>query len=116
MGNTSDSNQEHVLMADMKKQDNKLEDYTWLCNSGATCHLTNDSTGVYDVIEINETAIIDDGHGLEITKKGKLDMKVGQIDGSTCDLTLDVEVMPEVAHLLLSLMMLMQEGCKMKTL
>ena len=41
-------------MVDMLKKYNKLKDYTWLCDSGATCHLTNDPTGVYDIIEINE--------------------------------------------------------------
>ena len=39
-------------------------------------------------------------------------MKFEQNDGSTCDLTVDVKVMPEVAHQLLSLTMLMQEGWK----
>ena len=63
-GDTTDANQEHVLMADMLKQYNKLEENTWLCDSGATCHLTNDPTGVYDIVEINEMAIIGDGNGL----------------------------------------------------
>ena len=62
------------------------------------CHLTNDSTGVYDIIKINEMEIIGDGNGLKIINKGRLDMKVVQNDGSTCNLTLDVKVMPEVAH------------------
>ena len=49
-----DLDQEHVLMADMLKKDNKLEENTWLCDSGATFHLMNDPTGVYNIIEINE--------------------------------------------------------------
>ena len=110
-----DSDQEHVLVADMLKNYNKLEDYTWLCDSGATCHLTNDSTGVYSIIKTNETAMIHDGNGLKITKKGNLNMKVEQDNGSTCHLTLDVKVMSEVAHQLLSLTILMQEGWKITT-
>ena len=110
-----DSDQEHVLVTDMLKKYNKLEDNTWLCDSGATCHLMNDPTGVYNVIEINETGIIGDGNGLKITKKGKLDMKVEQNNGSTCDLTFNVKVALEVAHQLLSLTMLMQEGWKVMT-
>ena len=86
-----------------------------MCDSRATCHLTNDSTGVYDIVKKNEMAVIDDGNGLKIIKKGKLYMKVGQNDGSTCNSTLDVKVMSEVAHQLLSLTMLMQEGWEMKT-
>ena len=101
---------EHVLMADMCKQYNELKNNTWLCDSGATCHLS-----VYDIVKINETAILGDGTGLKITKKGKLNMKVGQDDGSTCYLILDVKVMAEVAQQLLSLTTLMQEGWEMKT-
>ena len=58
----------HVLVPDMMKKYNKLEDNT--------CHITNDPTGVYDIIEINETTIIGDGNGLKITRKGKLDVIV----------------------------------------
>ena len=115
VGNTMDSDQEHVLVADMLKKYNKLEENTWLCNSGFTCHLMNAPTGVYNIIETNERAIIGDRNGLKITKKGKLNMKVEQNDGSTCDLTFDVKVTPEVAHQLLSLTMLMQEGWKVMT-
>ena len=65
MDNTTNANQEHVLMADMLKEYNKLKENTWLCDSGARCHLTNDSTGVYDIVEINEAAIIGGGNGLD---------------------------------------------------
>ena len=43
---------------------------------GATCHLTNDSTGVYDIVKINEMVILGDGNGHRIIKKGKLDVNV----------------------------------------
>ena len=89
-----DSDQEHVLIADMLKKYNKLDENTWLCDSGATCHLMNDPTGVYNIIEINETAIIGDGNGLKIMKKGQFDIKVKQNDGSTCDLAFDMKVTP----------------------
>ena len=36
VGNTTDSDQEHVLVADILKKYNKLEDNTWLCDSGDT--------------------------------------------------------------------------------
>ena len=79
------------LLADMLKNYKILEENTWLCGSGATYHLMNDSTGVYDIIEINETVIIGDGNGLKITKKGKLDAIVEQNDCSTCDLMFDMK-------------------------
>ena len=28
---------------------------TWIGNSGATCHITNDENGMYDITEINES-------------------------------------------------------------
>ena len=46
VGNAMDLDQEHVLVADMLIKYNKLEDNTWLCDSGATCHLMNNSIGV----------------------------------------------------------------------
>ena len=110
-----DFDEEHALMADMLKKYNKLKDSTWLCYSGATCHLRNDPTGVYDIIKINETTIFGDGNGLKITKKGKLEVKLEQSYGSTCDSTFNVKAIPEVAHELLSLTMLMQEGWKITT-
>ena len=70
MGNTTDSDQEHVLVADILKKYNKLKDNTWLCDTGATCHSMNDPTGVYNIMKINETAVIGDGNGLKITEKG----------------------------------------------
>ena len=50
-----DAHQEHVLMAYMLKQYNKLEENTWLFNSGATRHLTNETTGVYNIVKIAVT-------------------------------------------------------------
>ena len=47
-----DSDQEHVPVPDMLKKYNQLEDDTWLCDSGGTCHFTNDPAGVYNIIEI----------------------------------------------------------------
>ena len=69
MGKITNLDQEHVVVADMLKKYNKLEDNTWLCDSGATCHLTNDSAGVYNIIKINETAMISDGNGLKLPRK-----------------------------------------------
>ena len=114
--NTMDFNEEHALMADMWKKYNELKDSSWLCYSGATCHLRNDHTGVYDIIKINKTTIFGDGNGIKITKKGKSEVKVEQNYGSTCDSTFDVKVLPEVPHQqLLSLTMVMQEGWKITT-
>ena len=44
-----------------------------------------DPTEVYDIIKMNEAAIIGNENGLKINKKGELDMKVEHNDGSTCN-------------------------------
>ena len=67
------------------------------------------------VVWENSRAIIGNGDGLEITKKGKLDVKVDPSNGSTCDITFNVKVTPEVAHQFLSLTMLIQKGWKVIT-
>ena len=72
MGNTTDLDQAQVLMADMLNKNNKLKDNTWLYDSGTTCHFTNDPTGVYDIIKVNETAITGDGNGLKLPRKANL--------------------------------------------
>ena len=86
-----DSDQEHMLMVDMLKKYNKLEDNTWLCDSDATCHSTNDSARVYIVIKINKAAIIGDGNGLKITKKGKDNVKIEQNDGFNMQFNIQCE-------------------------
>ncbi len=107
--------QEHILMARTVESYDKLSKNTWLCDSGATCHLTNDDSGLYDVQEVNEVAVIGDGKGLNISKKGKIDVLVQQKDGSECTLTLNVKVSEEIVHQLLSLTMLLQEGWSMNS-
>ena len=101
--NENQREQEHVLMAndttrgDIEKL-NKMTSDTWLCDSAATYHLTHDSDGKDDVEEVQETVIISDGNGIQITKEGKLDVTIVQKDGTTCDTTIDTKVSPGIEH------------------
>ena len=53
---------------------------TWISNSGASCHITNNKNGMYSVTEIDES-IQDSSSIMPTTKKGKLHMIVQQVNG-----------------------------------
>ena len=48
---------------------------------GSSCHITNNGTGLYDVAKINEL-VQGNSDYVSTTKKGKIDLKVNQVDGS----------------------------------
>ena len=53
---------------------------TWIGDSDASCHITNDESGMYDVIDINKS--IQGSSGImPATKKGKLHITVCQVNG-----------------------------------
>ena len=53
---------------------------TWIGNSCASCHMTNNESGMYDVIKIDKS--IQGSSGImPTTKKGKLCMRVCQVNG-----------------------------------
>ena len=48
---------------------------TWIGDSGASCHITNDEKGMFNVIEIQESIQGSSGT-MPATKKGKLGVTV----------------------------------------
>ena len=53
---------------------------TWIGDSGASCHITNNKSGMYDVIDIEES--IQGSSGImPATKKDKLQVTVRQVNG-----------------------------------
>ena len=56
-------------------------EHTWIGDAGSSCHITNQSTSVYDVESINEH-VQDICGGMQATKKGKLCCNRKQVDGS----------------------------------
>ena len=48
---------------------------TWIGDLGASCHITNDDTGLYNINDINEL-IQGSSSIMPATKKGKLQVKV----------------------------------------
>ena len=54
---------------------------TWIRDSGESCHITNDDTGLYDIIDIDES-IQGSSSIMPAMKKEKLQLKVCQVDGT----------------------------------
>ena len=55
---------------------------TWIGDSGASCFITNDPTGIYDAEPINES--FEDANDLmKATIKGKKDIVIRQVDSRT---------------------------------
>ena len=54
---------------------------TWFGNLGASCHIANYDAGMYDVTHINKLVQGSSG-SMSATTKGKLHVKVRQINGS----------------------------------
>ena len=52
-------------------------------DSAATSHMTNNRTGVYDLIPIRGSVMIGNGESINCTHKGKLDVICKHKDGST---------------------------------
>ena len=52
-------------------------------DSAATSHMTNNKTGVYDLIPIRHSVMIGNGESISCTHKGKLDVVCKHKDGST---------------------------------
>ena len=69
----SDSDDEKSLedVALLNEQPNDI----WIGDSGASCHLVNDDTYMYDVKIIKEMIKIGNGVGIEATKVGKIKAK-----------------------------------------
>ena len=53
----------------------------WIGDLGASCHITNNKTGMYDITNINKS-IQGSSNIMPATKNGKLHVNVCQVDGT----------------------------------
>ena len=79
-------------------------------DSAATSHMTNNMTGVYDLVLIRVSVMIGNGETISCTHKGKLDVICKHRDGSTARQTWEVKIVPQLNHDLLSFTKAMKEG------
>ena len=82
-------------------------------DSAATSHMTNNKTGVYDLILIKGSVMIGNGESISCTHKGKLDVICMHKDGSTARQTWEVKIVPQLNHDLFSFTKAMKEGWQM---
>jgi len=75
----------------------KITEDIWIGDSGASCHMTNDDTGMFDCTKIDEDITIGNGKPMKATKLGKIQAEIIQQDGSTRQVTLtNVKYIPEL--------------------
>ena len=79
-------------------------------DSAATSHMTNNRTGVYDLLPIRGSVMIGNGESISCTHKGKLDVICKHRDGSIARQTWEVEIVPQLNHDLFSFTKAMKEG------
>ena len=82
-------------------------------DSAATSHMTNNKTGVYDLIPIRGSVMIGNGESISCTHKGKLDVICKHKDGSMTKQTWEVKIVPQLNHDLFSFTKAMKEGWQM---
>ena len=86
---------------------------TFIGDSAATSHMTNNKTGVYDLAPIRGSVMIGNGESISCTHKGKLDVICKHRDGSMARETWDVKIVPQLNHDLFSFTKAMKEGWQM---
>jgi len=56
----------------MKAKEMKMEEWIWIGDSDASCHMTNDDTGMFEVKTIQDKITIWNGKPMMTMKVGKL--------------------------------------------
>ena len=79
-------------------------------DSVATSHMTNNRTGVDDLVPIRGSVMIGNVESISCTHKGKLDVISKHKDGSTARQTWEVKIVPQLNHDLFSFTKAMKEG------
>ena len=87
-----------------------IGNYIFIGDSAATSHMTNNKTGVYDLILIRGSVMIGNGESISCTHKGKLDVLCKHKDGSMARQTWEVKIVPQLNHDLFSFTKAMKEG------
>ncbi len=85
-----------VLMMNPEKPD-KIGRDTWICDSGASSHMTNDRKGMTETRASNKGIKIGNGVSIKAELVGKYKGTIRQKDGTSCQVTLsDVLYVPEL--------------------
>jgi len=104
---TANATQETALMATTMKV---VSETTWIADSGATCHITNDSTGLYDIEPMETLVTLGDGTTVTTMMNAKLKLKMEGPEGPTTVTLYDVKYILEFMLKLFSLSCTMKKG------
>jgi Zinc knuckle len=89
----------------------------WIEDSGATSHMTNDPTYMYNLSEVEGSVTIGNGSTIPIKSRGDLDITIIQKDGTRLKCTLkDVKYVPMLGQNLFSRNKLIQKGWTTRTI
>ena len=84
---------------------------TFIGDSAATCHMTSNKLGVYNLVPTNGSVMIGNWQSISCTPNmGKLDVICKHKDGSIARETWDVKNVPQLYHDLFSFTKVMKEG------
>ena len=78
-----------------------------------TSHMTSSQMGVYNLVTINGSVMIENGKSIRCIHKGKLDVICKHTEGSIARETWDVKIVPELNHDLFSFTKAMKDGWQM---
>ena len=88
-----------------------MEEWIWIGDSGASCHMTNDDTGMFEVKTIQDEITIENGKPLMATKIGKFKLNIVQKDCSSRDVPLSgVKCVPQCFCKLFSITKALEKG------
>lgn len=109
--NIEDNDDNEAGFATCRPCNDKIQKNIWIANSGASCHLTYDLEGLYDVKKCGGTIRTSNGNIIASDRMGKLDVVAIQKDGTTRKITLsDVKYSPNLGYNLFSLSRVMLHG------
>ena len=84
---------------------------TWIGDSGASCHMTNDDNGMFDWSKIDEEITIGNGKPMKATKVGSLRLETVQKDGKMRSFTMtNVKYVPDLYCKLFSVTTALDKG------
>jgi hypothetical protein len=101
--------QEMILVA--KNEATIFSTYTWIADSGATTHMTNNLAGMFDLMDANICISVGDGRKMTTVKIGKWKGMAIDLEGRKHEITLtNVSYVPQLMVNLFSLTAAMEKG------
>jgi len=107
---TSDNNEDDTEIVLMANGLTNFQRNTWIADSGASTHMCNDISALYDLKETNQVISIGDGRKMLVTKTGKLRGEIIDENGKSKIITLtNVSFIPDLVVNLFSLTLVMEK-------